>query len=79
MANLLRDGYRSGGFLWLMIFVVMFVAIVVGLYTLSGLIIMLLWNALVPALITSGSTITYWQGILISIVLTIVGRVFRGK
>ncbi len=53
------------------------IAGLIGLVMLSGLIIWLLWNALVPALIAGGPTITYWQAILISFVLSIVSSVFK--
>ena len=59
--------------------VVAVVAGLVGLVALSGLIIWLLWNALVPALIAGGPTITYWQGVLLSLVLSIVSSVFKGR
>ncbi len=53
-------------------------AIVVGAVALSALIIMLLWNALVPALITGGPTITYWQAILVNFALSIFGGLVKG-
>ena len=53
------------------------VAVVVGLVALSGLIIWLLWNALVPALIAGGPTITYWQAILLSFVLSIISSALK--
>ncbi len=45
-----------------------------GLYALSGLIVWALWNALVPALV-GGPAITYIQGVLLSVAMTVVGGV----
>lgn len=50
-------------------------ALVVGLIALEGLIIWALWNALVPSL-ASGPNITYIQGILIGIALSVLGTIF---
>lgn len=58
---------------------VIIAAIVIGAVALSALIIMLLWNALVPALITNGPTITYWQAILVNFVLAIFGGLVKGN
>ena len=52
--------------------------IVIGAVALSSLVIMLLWNALVPALITDGPTISYFQAVLVNFVLSIAGGLFKG-
>ena len=54
------------------------IVVVVGLTALSGLIVWALWNALIPALF-NGPSITYVQGVLVSVALTIVGSVFRRR
>ncbi len=53
-------------------------AVVAGLVALSSLIIWLLWNALVPALITNGPTISYFQAVLVNFVLVIFSGLFKG-
>ncbi len=50
------------------------VAGVAGLVALSGLIVWALWNALVPA-IFDGPSITYVQGVLVSVALSVLGSV----
>jgi hypothetical protein len=57
---------------------VLIAAIVIGAVALSALVIMLLWNALVPALITNGPTISYWQAVMINFVLAIISGLFKG-
>ncbi len=57
---------------------VIIAALIIGAVALSALIIMLLWNALVPALITNGPTISYFQAILINFALAIISSLFKG-
>ena len=56
--------------------IVLFLLIVVGAFLLNGLIVMLLWNALVPSLL-DGPTITFWTGLLIGAALWFVGAFFK--
>ena len=59
-------------------------AIVVGvlfgaacLILLVGLILMLLWNAVVPVLF-AGPVLGFWQAVLFSLLLSFVGNLLRG-
>lgn len=49
-------------------------AVLAGIIALEGLIIWVLWNALVPSL-AGGPSVTYVQGVLIGVALNIVGAV----
>lgn len=57
---------------------VIIVVLVVGGVALSSLIIWLLWNALVPALITNGPTISYFQAVLVNFALAIFSGLVKG-
>lgn len=59
---------------WILIVLSVFAFIIVC-NLVSGLIIWALWNFLVPSLF-HGPAITYWQGLAISITLSIIGGVF---
>ncbi len=51
------------------------IAAFAGLTALSGLIVWVLWNALVPSLF-DGPSITYVQGVLVGVALSVLGSVF---
>lgn len=51
------------------------ILIALGIFALYGWLIMVLWNFLVPALIQGGTTITFWQGLALYFLTSIlVGR-----
>lgn len=58
--------------------ILVFAALATGAVALSALVIWVLWNALVPALITNGPTISYFQAVLVNFVLAIVSGLFKG-
>lgn len=53
-------------------------ALLAGVIAVEGLIIWALWNALVPPL-AGGPSVTYVQGVLISVALSIVGGILGGS
>ena len=54
---------------------VLITAVIAGIVALEGLIIWVLWNALVPSLF-AGPSITYVQGVLVGVALSVFGSIF---
>lgn len=51
------------------------VLIAVAIFALYGWLVMALWNYLVPAIVHGGTTITFWQGVALYFLTSIlVGR-----
>lgn len=57
------------------IFILLACGIIFGVACLSGLLIMLLWNATLPTIIVGFSYITFWQAVGIDL---LVGLLFGG-
>jgi hypothetical protein len=58
----------------LIAFVLLALALTFGCYALTGWILMLLWNWLVPALF-QGPVLTFWQGVGIVFLLSLIGSI----